>query len=64
LALHVDGPNFAALASSVFKENAGAGLPTKGEGISRGSRFKPTARKITRPKNSPKGIKNFFTTTF
>jgi hypothetical protein len=52
-----------ALASSVSKEKAGAGLPIKGDGISLGSRFKPTARKMTRPKKNPRGIKNFFTTT-
>jgi hypothetical protein len=54
------GPNEAALRSKVGKANAGAGLPTKGEGISCGLRVKPTARKPTKTKNSPRGIKNFF----
>jgi hypothetical protein len=55
------GPKEGALASNVFKENSGAGLPTKGEGISFGSRFKPTAKNTSKPMKKARGIKNFFT---
>ncbi len=45
---------------SVGKLKSGAALLMSGEGISRGSRFKPTAKNTTKPKNKNKGMRNFF----
>jgi hypothetical protein len=44
----------------VLNEKSGAGLPSKGDGISCGLRLSPMARKATNTKKIPSGIKNFF----
>jgi hypothetical protein len=42
------------------KLNAGAGLPTNGDGTSRGFKNKPLKRKPAIMRNSAKGISAFF----
>src|SRR5204863_7635964 len=42
------GPSVSFGACSLASANAGAGLPSNGEGTSRGSRLRPTQRKATR----------------
>src|SRR5208283_1076614 len=56
LPLRSAGPSVSPGACSLDSRNAGAGLPISGEGTSRGSRLKPTQRKVTRTTKMPKGM--------
>jgi hypothetical protein len=59
LALHVRRTE-RFVTTKVGKLKAGAGLFTKGEGISRGSRFKPTAKNTTKAAKAMSGNKELF----